>query len=259
MRLFFRKERCSMRNTTCACSLLLSAAGNALRSNDLDTLLASFLAARLRREEAGLRQSRVLHRSAGVGGRPRRPRVWLAIERWIFPSCEHVITVNDSIARLTICVMGTRSQVVRNIPMQRDLGPLPSREGTGPSGGPLHLVLQGSRHQRAARGEEAVLAMRNCRMPAAVRWRGCLARAGTAGEGAPTGGPRALLGMPYERMMQYTRNADLGLSLDKDTNLNYRFSLPNKLFDYLMRAFPCWSRTCPKWRALCANSMRVWC
>ena len=42
----------------------------------------------------------------------------------------------------------------------------------------------------------------------------------------------------YSELMQYTANADLGVTLDKDTNLDYWFRLAIKLFDYIHAGIP---------------------
>lgn len=210
-------------------------------ANDLDTLLASHLASRLRGKQLVYDSHEFYTEVPELVERPRVRNIWLSIERRIFPRLRHVITVNDSIANAYAERYVTRPAVVRNIPMPRELGPLPSRDALGLPADRFILILQGSGINVQRGGEEAVEAMRE--LP------DCLLLLVGGGDAWPVLEHRVkemhledrvwLLGrMPYERMMQYTRNADLGLSLDKDTNLNYRFSLPNKLFDYFRASIP---------------------
>lgn len=307
--------------------LLLFARCSLIVANDLDTLLPVFLVARMRRKHLVYDSHEYFTEVPELEGRFAR-RVWLAIERWIFPKLRHVITVNDSIANAyrkrygtlaersrgarslvngnTIAerrgntfaersrsagvssnsehepVASTESRassfdsrsaslgegarggdtrassfdsrsgslsaggqewitVVRNIPMPRELGPLPTRTELGLPTDRFILVLQGSGINVQRGGEEAVLAMRE--LPGALL---LLIGGGDAWpvlermvqEHGLHDRVRLLPRMPYEEMMRYTRNADLGLSLDKDTSLNYRFSLPNKLFDYFRAGIP---------------------
>lgn len=218
--------------------LLLLARATLIVANDLDTLLACYMA---KGKRALVYDSHEYFTEVPeLQGRAAR-KVWLAIERWIFPKLKHVVTVNGSIANAYREQYGVPVEVVRNIPMHRELGPLPSRKELELPEERFILVLQGSGINVDRGGEEAVLAMKE--LPDAL----LLVIGG--GDALPVldrlvkehelgDRVRLLPRMPYERMMQYTRNADLGFSLDKDTSLNYRFSLPNKLFDYFRAHIP---------------------
>ena len=44
--------------------------------------------------------------------------------------------------------------------------------------------------------------------------------------------------MALEKLRFYTAQADLGISAEEDLGLNYRYALPNKIFDYIQSGVP---------------------
>ena len=44
--------------------------------------------------------------------------------------------------------------------------------------------------------------------------------------------------IPASELRHYTFNSNLGVTIDKDSNMNYHFSLPNKVFDYMHAGIP---------------------
>lgn len=205
-----------------------------LLSNDLDTLLPNFLISRFFGIPLVYDSHEYFCGVPEIQGRWVK-RVWQGLERWVFPKLDHVWTVNESIAALYEADYGKRPKVFRNISPK----PVFKKRSRAELGLPEELKIainQGS-GMNVDRGlEEAVEAV--------AGMEGWLLLLVGSGDAIPSlkamveskgwqSKVRFVGRVPYEELLQYTSAADVGLSLDKDTNINYRYSLPNKLFDYI--------------------------
>ncbi|MFT4679812.1 MAG: glycosyltransferase involved in cell wall biosynthesis [Flavobacteriales bacterium] len=220
---------------------LLSRKFDVVHVNDLDTLLPAFLIARFKRWHIVYDSHEYFTEAAGLTGRNFQKSVWLGVEKWIFPKLKHVVTVNESIAAIYRDKYSVPVNVVRNIPPLTTMAKKPSREDLGLPADKRIVLLQGAYIDYDRGCLEAVQSM---------QWVdnvlflviGSGQEVGLAKEECSALGlddkVRFMPKMPFDKLRQYTSVADLGLSLDKPLHLNYKLSLPNKLFDYIHAAIP---------------------
>ncbi len=210
-------------------------------SNDLDTLLPNFLVSRLRAKPLIYDSHEYFTGVPEIQHRPLVKGVWSFLETWLLPRANDFITVNQSIANLYYDDYGVVAEVVRNIADARLPGKRKSRAELGLPEDAFILINQGSGINTDRGMEEAFEALKQ--MDKVV-----LVLVGK-GDVLPVLREKArdeglenkvifISPQPYLEMLQYTLNADCGLSLDKNTNLNYRYSLPNKIFDYVKCGLP---------------------
>jgi glycosyltransferase involved in cell wall biosynthesis len=172
-----------------------------------------------------------------------------------------VITVNASIAHELNKRYGVEAVVVRNIPEGNPLPPAALLENYGlPKDKPL-LILQGAGINMHRGAEEVVEAMALLEgVHLVVMGSGdALPALQVQVQNKPWKNRISFLGvLPYAEMMSVAQHGFLGLSLDRDTNLNYRFSLPNKLFDYWAAGMPVLVSNLPEVGALVLERGAGW-
>lgn len=221
--------------------LLLFTKADIYHANDLDTLLANYLASKIRCKPLVYDSHEYFTGVPEIQHKKLVKKTWTMIESWIFPKLNHIFTVNNSIASLYNQKYGKKLTVLRNIPRKNKGTHFKSKRQLNIPEDKNIIITQGAGINIDRGIEEAVEAMqylknvyfliigngdvipklkdrvRQLNLENSIIFKGK---------------------MSYEDMMQYTHHAELGLTLDKNTNINYKLSLPNKIFDYIHAGIP---------------------
>jgi glycosyltransferase involved in cell wall biosynthesis len=211
-------------------------------ANDLDTLLAARMAQKLKRNCELVYDSHEYYTGVPeLEARPKVQAIWEKIEARIFPKLDKIYTVNQSIADMYEAKYGKKLFVVRNVsPKISNLKEV-TKETYGLPTDKKMLILQGAGINVDRGAEELVEAMLQINDAILV----------FVGDGDVVPQLKEFvqenrieskvffLGKrPYLEMMAIAKLADISLSLDKGTNVNYQNSLPNKIFDYIQAGTP---------------------
>jgi len=206
-------------------------------SNDLDTLPACRFAAKFRKKKLAYDSHELFPEVPELVGRPVVKSIWSFLERKLIQKIDLRMTVSPSIAQYYKDIYNVSFEVVRNISRYRSENELKQKtseeknykiiyQGALNIGRGIELAIRSMQFIEnstliiAGSGdidEELIKMVTELSMQTKVKFTGRLS---------------------FDELWNYTRSADIGLSLEEDMGLNYRFALPNKLFDYIQARLP---------------------
>jgi len=206
-----------------------------LLSNDLDTLTANYLVSRIRKKSLVYDSHEYFTEVPELIGRFKAKRIWERLECKMIPNIKYAYTVSNSIAEVYAKKYGVKFKVVRNLPVAIEVEQIDKQ-----SSDEKIILYQGAIN--IGRGlKQAILAMRfieNSRLVIAGDGDVKLQLEKLVEKEKLQKKVEFIGRLPIEKMVKFTPKADLGLSIEEDLGLNYRYALPNKLFDYIQAQVP---------------------
>jgi len=216
--------------------------------NDLDVMPATFFAARCRRKKIVYDTHEYYMAMAGLDNKVIRKKIWKTIESYIFPRLRYIYTISDSFCDLYRRDYNKELKTVRNVPYLHDKNQavypelMKKIDAVIPKDRHL-LIFQGAGINPHRGAEELVLAMKYLDPE---KYHLLIVGGGDIfsliGKMIDQYKLQTIITIipkvPFAVLRHITGQADLGMSLDKSANLNHRFGLPNKIFDYIHAGVP---------------------
>lgn len=216
---------------------LLSSKANLYWSNDLDTLIANYFASKFTKAKLIYDCHEYFTEVPELVNRPTIKKVWCTIEKMIMPKLKTVFTVSSSIADVYSNKYNINVKVLRNVPLlneqvenidnlQLNDNKMLIYQGAINLGRGIELLIKAMQYVNDAElyifgegdiGSLIKTLIKDLKLQDKVHYKGRV---------------------PLEKLRFYTQQADLGFSLERNLGLNYRYALPNKVFDYIHAHVP---------------------
>jgi len=222
-----------------------------LLGNDLDVMPATLSAARIRKTPVVYDTHEFFLGMAGMDRKPVRRAVWKWIESRTFSRLKYIYTVSDSIGNLYRKIYLKKVLTVRNLPLRNSGDTELSRpekswinsvDNKIPDNRHI-LIFQGAGINESRGAEELVYSMLFLE---ADKYHLVIVGGGDVmikleriiEQNYLASKVTLIPKVPFSVLGHFTRKAHLGISIDKGSVLNHRYSLPNKLFEYLHAGVP---------------------
>ena len=206
-----------------------------LLANDLDTLLPNFLISRIQNTKLVYDSHELFTEVPELINRPKVQSVWLRIEKTILPKLKNCYTVCQSISDYYNTKYDTSFKVIKNLPIKSELSEKKLIENDEKK-----IIYQGALN--LGRGIELMIeSMQYLENTKFI----------IVGNGdISTELKQKVEELKFQNKVQFldrkspdelkdiTLQADLGISFEEDLGLNYRYALPNKVFDYINAEIP---------------------